>query len=137
LADRVWVWQEAYNVQNWVDIASNHTSYLTGYSTAFWFNESSGPQKGIKFIGPGGTGSAALAGEYFVGQGGVGSQSVSMAHSGESFCYLTGINGDFSTYADRVEIKIHPTTKRYVLEVSDSNGGGLHAYARCMAFDQR
>ena len=137
LADRVWVWQEAPTAQNWVDIVSTNETHIVGYSTAFWFNESAGPQKAIKFIGPGGTGSAALAGEYFAGRDGVGSQAVSMAKSGESFCYLTGVNGGLSNYADRVEIKVHPTTNRYVLEVSKSNGEALHAYARCMAFDQR
>jgi hypothetical protein len=137
LGDRAWVWQEPNNTPNWVDIASDGAGYITGYSTVFWFNESAGPQKGIKFIGPGGTGSAALAGEYFVGQGAIGSQSVSMAKASESLCYLTGVNGDLSSHADRVEIKVHPTTNRYVLEVNNSNGGALHAYARCMAFDQR
>lgn len=136
LNDRAWVWQEPNGVRNHVDIASDGPGYITGYSTAFWFNESSGPQKGIKFIGPGGTGSAALAGEYFVGQDTVGTQSVSMALASEAMCYLTGINGEFSTYADRVEIKLS-ATNRYVLEVSKNNGDAIHAYARCMAFDQR
>jgi hypothetical protein len=137
LGDRAWVWQEANNVRNRVDIASTSADNIIGYSTAFWFNESSGPQKGIKFIGPGGTGSAALAGEYFVGQGTIGTGSVSMAKASESFCYLTGINGELSSYADRVEIKVHPATNRYVLEVNKSNADAIHAYARCMAFDQR
>jgi hypothetical protein len=137
LGDRAWVWQEPNQTRNQVDIASDGAGYITGYSTAFWFNESSGPQKGIKFIGPGGTGSAAVAGEYFVARDTVGTTSVSMAQAGEAMCYLTGINGEFSTYSDRVEIKLHPTTNRYVLEVSKSNGDAIHAYARCMAFDQR
>jgi hypothetical protein len=137
LGDRAWVWQEPNNTRNVVDIASDGPGYIIGYSTAFWFNESSGPQKGIKFIGPGGTGAAAQAGEYFVGQGTIGSQSVSMAKANEAFCYLTGVNGELSRYSDRVEIKVHPTTNRYVLEVNKSNGDAIHAYARCMAFDQR
>jgi hypothetical protein len=137
LGDRAWVWQEPNNVRNWVDIASDGAGYIIGYSTVFWFNESAGPQKGIKFIGPGGTGSAAQAGEYFVGQGTAGSQSVSMGKASESFCYLTGVNGALSSYSDRVEIKVHPTTNRYVLEVGNNNADPLHAYARCMAFDQR
>src|SRR6185369_1471143 len=102
LGDRAWVWQEPNDTRNHVDIASDGAGYITGYSTAFWFNESSGPQKGIKFIGPGGTGSAAQAGEYFVGQDSVGTHAVSMALASESLCYLTGINGGFSSYADRV-----------------------------------
>jgi hypothetical protein len=137
LGDRAWIWQADNNARNTVDIASDGAGYIIGYSTTFWFNESSGPQKGIKFIGPGGTGSASLAGEYFVGQDTVGTHSVSMAPASEGLCYLTGVNGGLSNYADRVEIKVHPTTNRYVLEVSKSNGEALHAYARCMAFDQR
>lgn len=137
LNDKAWVWQEPNGVRNVVDLNSDGPGYIIGYSTAFWFNESSGPQKGIKFIGPYGTGAANQAGEYFVGQSTVGTSSVSMAHVDSAFCYLTGVNGELSQANDRVQIFVDSATRRYVLQVQKSNADAIHAYARCMAFDQR
>ena len=137
LGDRAWVWQETEKARNVTDIGSDGPGYITGYSTAFWFNESSGPQKPIKFIGPGGTGTAAQAGEYFIGQDTVGYQVVAMADASQAFCYLTGVNGELSSYADQVQIYVNPATQRYQLLVTKSNSDAIHAYARCMAYDQR
>lgn len=96
------------------------------------------PQSGraARFVGPGGTGTAAQAGEY----ASLGNQNVLMAPLAEAFCYFTSVSGAFNGGGESVTIV--PATDangvpRWMLQARHASGSGVDARARCYARDQR
>lgn len=129
--------QALINGKNAARMYSSGPDYIYIYTTAFWFNESSGAQKSIKFIGPNGTGTANIAGDYYIRTLGAGNSIITMASADKSFCYFSRITGQLNASDDRLHVYIDATSHNYKLQVHNQNGHELDAYVRCMAFDQR
>ena len=138
MTDDVHVDQAAVNAQNVARFSSGSLSnYITIYTTAFWFNESSGPQKPIMFIGPLGRGTAANSGQWSIRQNSTGSATVRMVPVTDAFCYFSRVAGRLETLEDRIRIYANPNTGYYELYVKNTSGRRLDVAARCMAYDQR
>jgi hypothetical protein len=137
LGDEVRVVQLAASARNEVRIYAEGSGNIIGYSTSFWFNENTSAQKSIKFIGPNGTGSVGSAGEYYLLKRELGTKTISLASSATSFCFLSRVRGELSQAGDVIQVYENAATGKWALNVQKQNAGELHAFVRCMAYDQR
>ena len=103
---------------------------------ASFFVGTAGAGRAARFVGPGGLEGTASVGEFSAG-GINGTDRVRMADRDEAMCYLTHIEGSFSS-ATSTWVNIEADDEGFwTLAVRGTSSKRVRARARCMLLDQR
>jgi hypothetical protein len=133
-AEHVWVEQSAGGTSR-VRSHSCQCGELRGWAHGFSVGPA-GAGQAARFVGPNGTGSADVAGDYVRHSKGTGAKDVEMAPTSVALCYFTEIGGDFRGGGEFVEIRPGKNAQGvevWYLTAASQSGSGVFARARCLS----